>query len=78
MKVLVFGAARDIIEKGELNIELTAPKSIQSFRADLMHEFPALKNLNALAIAVNEVYANDDVVVNNQDVVALIPPVSGG
>lgn len=78
MKVLVFGAARDIIEKGELNIELTEPKSIQSFRADLMHEFPALKNLNALAIAVNEVYANDDVVVNNQDVVALIPPVSGG
>jgi len=35
MKVLVFGAARDIIEKGELNIELTEPKSIQSFRADL-------------------------------------------
>ncbi|MCO4818895.1 MAG: molybdopterin converting factor subunit 1 [Bacteroidetes bacterium] len=78
MKVLIFGAARDIIGKRELDFPLPTNPSVKSFRENIFKEFPELKKLNALAFAVNEEYANDDDVLKNQDVVALIPPVSGG
>ena len=39
---------------------------------------PALKKLKSYAVAVNEEYATDDVILKPNDVVAIIPPVSGG
>ena len=43
-----------------------------------MNGFPQLKNINTYAVAVNEIYATDDVVLKENDIVAIIPPVSGG
>ncbi len=78
MKVLIFGAARDIVGKQELDFPLPSDPSVKSFRENICSQFPELKKLNALAFAVNEEYANDEDVLKNQDVVAIIPPVSGG
>jgi molybdopterin converting factor small subunit len=44
----------------------------------LKDRFPNLKNLHQFAIAVNEEYADDALILNENDVVAIIPPVSGG
>ncbi|MDD7913600.1 MoaD/ThiS family protein [Polaribacter ponticola] len=37
-----------------------------------------LKNIDSYAIAVNEEYAADDLILKENDIVAVIPPVSGG
>ena len=44
----------------------------------LKDKFPQLQNLNSYAIAVNEEYAEDALTLKNGDIVAIIPPVSGG
>ena len=41
-------------------------------------KYPQLENINSYAIAVNESYATDEIVLKENDVVAVIPPVSGG
>lgn len=78
MKLLAFGVTRDIIGQSESTRTLNASLTIEALKQQLYEEFPSLKELNSLAIAINEAYATDDAVVNNEDVVALIPPVSGG
>lgn len=78
MKVLTFGAARDIIGESEINFELNSDTTVKTFKEELYRMYPSLKKLNAIAIAVNEVYASDEIVIGKLDVIALIPPVSGG
>ncbi|MFT7592397.1 MAG: molybdopterin converting factor subunit 1 [bacterium] len=78
MKVLAFGAARDIIGESEINFVLSSDTTVKTFKEELYTMYPSLKKLNAIAIAVNEVYASDEIVIGKLDVIALIPPVSGG
>ena len=44
----------------------------------LMDQYPSLRELSSLAMAVNQSYARDNDPVNESDEIALIPPVSGG
>jgi molybdopterin converting factor small subunit len=44
----------------------------------LFDNHPQLTGLNKWAVAVNEKYADDSVPIFHGDVVAIIPPVSGG
>ena len=78
MKLLAFGVTRDIIGKGESVKTLNDTITVFDLKSQLFTEFPKLKELNTLAVAVNETYATDDVEINDGDEVALIPPVSGG
>ena len=50
----------------------------KDFETILKNEFSTLENLNSYAIAVNEAYTNEDLILKTGDVVAIIPPVSGG
>jgi molybdopterin synthase sulfur carrier subunit len=43
-----------------------------------LEKVSGLENLTNVMVAVNETYADGDVVVRAGDTVALIPPVSGG
>ncbi|MFT5214356.1 MAG: molybdopterin converting factor small subunit, partial [Patiriisocius sp.] len=52
--------------------------SIVAFKTVLKEKYPQLKNIESYAIAVNEVYAEDALFLKEGDVVAVIPPVSGG
>ena len=41
-------------------------------------KYPQLKEINSYAIAINESYASNETVLKENDIVAIIPPVSGG
>lgn len=78
LSIALFGITREIV--GKSTLELTAPEgqSVQALLADLREQYPALGQLSSLAVAVNNDYATDDMVLHERDEIALIPPVSGG
>ena len=78
IKTLFFGITADLVQHSELDISVDEKSTIASFKWILKEKYPQLENLNSYAIAVNEVYASDDLILKNGDVVAIIPPVSGG
>lgn len=78
IKTLFFGITSDLVNASELQIEVDENSSVEKFTTILKDEFPALKNISSYAIAVNEEYAENDTVLKLGDVVAVIPPVSGG
>ncbi|WP_413379418.1 molybdopterin converting factor subunit 1 [Alkalihalobacillus sp. 1P02AB] len=77
IKILLFAELSEQAQSGELFIEAEG-KSIVAFK-DMLHSlYPELTISEATMIAVNEEYAEDDYVIQKEDVIALIPPVSGG
>ncbi|MEK9740787.1 MAG: MoaD/ThiS family protein [Flavobacteriaceae bacterium] len=80
MKILFFGIAKDIVGKSivEFQNEILFPIKVGTLKADLINKYPALGDISSLAIALNSRYATDDMLVSQQDEIAIIPPVSGG
>ena len=78
IKTLFFGITADLIGESELDVVVSRSISIGAFKAVLKEKYPQLKNIESYAIAVNEVYAEDALFLKEGDVVAVIPPVSGG
>ncbi|MCK0158167.1 molybdopterin converting factor subunit 1 [Cellulophaga sp. F20128] len=81
MTVLLFGVTKDIIGKNTLmlsDIVKDKLKTVQDLKMYLTQEYPNLENLSSLAIAVNNEYADDSLLLKQTDEIALIPPVSGG
>jgi len=76
--VLLFGIATDLIGTPSLEILIKEHSSVMDFKNELVVKYPTLKNLASYAIAVNESYADDKMLLKENDVVAIIPPVSGG
>jgi molybdopterin converting factor subunit 1 len=76
--VLFFGITTDLVGDSKMQIEVAQNCSIVSFKAVLKNQFPQLDKINSYAIAINEEYAADQSILNEGDVVAVIPPVSGG
>ena len=75
---LFFGITADLIGKTVLVMALENTMTVGALKLVLKERFTQLKNINSYAIAVNEVYAEDDFILKESDVVAIIPPVSGG
>ena len=78
MKIILFGVVQDIIGQSELNFELSNCKTIDCLKKKLLIQYPKLKELNKFAFAINENYAQLNSIIKEEDVVAIIPPVSGG
>lgn len=76
-RILLFGVAKDIIGAAEYIADQTF-RNVGELRAQLYSQYPALQRLNSLMVAVNKSYAADDVLLDETDEIALIPPVSGG
>ena len=78
-RVLLFAALREATGARELTVELPASASVSTLRERLAADHPRLAPLlRGSAAAVNEEYVLGDHVLRDGDVVALIPPVSGG
>ncbi len=78
LKILCFGITRDIIGKFEYEIELGDGSSVADLKYTLQQQFPDFGKLNSLRIALNTEYAEDNKILNTNDEIVLIPPVSGG
>ncbi len=79
MKIIAFGITRDITGSLFTDIDTgDAAISIGNLKTLLIDKYPPLGRLKSFSVAVNNKYADDQMVVGNQDEVALIPPVSGG
>lgn len=79
MEIILFGIAKDIIG-GQ---KLTLPgghgiDTVYKLKNWLLEQYPRIGNLNSMAIAVDQEYAEDDTMITDNQEIALIPPVSGG
>ena len=78
IKLLLFGITADLLETSSTEIEVPENTLIKIFREILQERYSQLKNINSYAIAVNEEYAEANTQLKENDVVAIIPSVSGG
>lgn len=79
VKVLVFGAAKDIIGSAAVKIEI-GDKTLkpEGFRNLLLKKYPDLAQISSFRLAVNAVYADKNTTIGSNDEVAIIPPTNGG
>ena len=80
VRVLFFGAAREIAGHAEVDLEIHAPATAVSAFEEIVSSYPELRRFGrSLLFAVNREYARDaDRQVRAGDELAVFPPVSGG
>lgn len=78
IEIIAFGIAKDILKSKTVSLELEEGSSVGRARQALMEQHPQFKTLASLQLAVNAEYVADDHVLQENDEVVLIPPVSGG
>ncbi|MDQ3395134.1 MAG: molybdopterin converting factor subunit 1 [Bacteroidota bacterium] len=77
-KILLFGITREIIGDRQITLQSPAQAKVKDLLNQLKEDYPALKKLKSLVIAVNDEYAQETHELADNDEIALIPPVSGG
>ncbi|MDQ0215311.1 molybdopterin synthase sulfur carrier subunit [Oikeobacillus pervagus] len=75
-KVLFFAHLKEEVGKEKIEIDGNG-KSIADLKVRVEEEY-GLTNLNSVMTAVNEEFVSHDYVIQEGDVIAFIPPVSGG
>jgi len=79
VRVLFFGAARDVAGHEEIQLTLASPANAESARLQILSAYPELQRFgNSLLLAVNQEYARPERRIRDRDELALFPPVSGG
>jgi MoaE-MoaD fusion protein len=79
VRVLFFGAARDVVDQNPLEISLASPATVASAFQSLVAKFSDLERFGrSLLFAVNQEYATPDTLLKENDELAVFPPVSGG
>jgi len=78
VKVLYFSQAKDKIGKNEEEIEFEG-KTLKDLVDVLVNKYPNIEDIFKRSIfAVNESYETIDYNLQDNDTIAIIPPVSGG
>ena len=77
-KINLFGITRDIIGSNVTEIEMSQSADVQAVLGELKANYPKLKDIKSLLVAVNSEYAESNLILSENDEIALIPPVSGG
>ena len=78
-RVRLFARAKDLAGAEAVEVELPAGATVGDLRRRLAEAKPALTSLlGRSAVAVNDEFANDNMVLPPDAAVALLPPVSGG
>ena len=79
VNVRLFAAAREIVGRGETVMFLPAGSTPLTVLQSLFEEYPLLREWNRhLRVAVNCDYVALSSILNENDELAIIPPVSGG
>ena len=77
-KINLFGITRDIVGSTTTEVEMSQSADVQTILGTLKTNYPKLKDIKSLLVAVNSEYAELDLILSENDEIALIPPVSGG
>jgi molybdopterin synthase sulfur carrier subunit len=78
LKIALFGIAKEIVGQPMLEINAPTDQPVQELLEQLRTQYPGLRSLSSLAVAVNNEYAEDSQLLHERDEIALIPPVAGG
>ncbi|RYH16987.1 molybdopterin converting factor subunit 1 [archaeon] len=79
VQVLFFASIREVLSKSDQRIELKEGSTCEDLQAMLCKQYPSLDFVkNRVSIAVNKVYVPPSTVLKDKDIVAFIPPISGG
>lgn len=78
VNILAFGIAKDIFGASVIKVDLADTAATADLKHLLETQYPRLKQLASYMVAVNNEYAGDDLLINERDEIAIIPPVSGG
>ena len=78
IQVLFFGISADLTKQTKATFILSEGASVLEFKNTLQQQYPKLSQISSYSIAVNESYATDEIILKENDTVAVIPPVSGG
>jgi molybdopterin converting factor subunit 1 len=78
IQILFFGISADAVGNNAISFEINSNTNVAQLKNLLQLQFPNLAQLSAFAVAVNEEYADDNQILEENNVVAVIPPVSGG
>lgn len=76
MKILCFAHLSEQLGTSALDLDLGSI-TVAEFLLEMKHRYPYLL-LDHVMIAVNEQFVDEQYVINPNDTVALLPPVSGG
>lgn len=78
INILLFGIITDLLETSKLEIQVSKNSTVADLKDKLLSKYSQLENIDSYSIAVNENYADDKLNLQENDIVAIIPPVSGG
>ena len=78
VSILAFGIAKDIVGGNEFRFDLKEKSDVGMLKHALFESFPDFSKLTSVAIAVNGEYAKDGFLIEENDEIVIIPPVSGG
>ena len=81
MKIKYFAWIKDITNLEEEEINLNEAKNLNELKTYIIEKYPDLKKhmiKEVLRFAINQEYAVDNTNLNNEDEIAIFPPVSGG
>jgi len=76
--VLLFGIAKDIVGASKIELNFDDKITVEALLHEIRVRYPKFKELTSLLVAVNDVYAEPQKLLNGDEEIALIPPVSGG
>lgn len=78
INILAFGIVKEIVGSSRKTLELEDGTTLAQLKNILETAYPEMKQLKSYMVAVNDDYADNDLIVSVNDEVAIIPPVSGG
>ncbi|MDI9875372.1 MULTISPECIES: molybdopterin converting factor subunit 1 [Bacteroidota] len=76
--IALFGITKEIVGNSSTTLEVSDTLTTDGLLTLLRAEYPQLAAIRSLLLAVNNEYAEQDLVLSERDEIALIPPVSGG
>ena len=78
IKVLAFGIVKEIFSGSSAELEVPRDVTAAGLKVALERQYPRLAQLASCLMAVNNEYADAEMLIHEKDEIALIPPVSGG
>jgi len=79
LKIKLFAVLKDRIGESSITLDLPQGLNAGELKNSIKDQYPAVGNvINLARVAVNEEFVADEDPINEEDIVALIPPSSGG